>query len=321
MPTADTNAAVGRYAFESVEGTAPNVEAQVFRPTSIAINPQFETTRSSEILNTLRTRGAIRVGETGMMTLGCEVSFGVLDDFLAAAALSTWVDDEPVAGTDRLRDGVLNPSLTFEVQFTDLTTPSNIFLRIVGAKVQSLAVTLQRDQIAQCTIELMGWEIIGATATAFSGSAARTTTSPYNCIDNLTALNEGGEEINRLEQVSFTMSRALRPKMELGSAKPFQIGRAKLEVTGSLQAHFTGLALFNKMKNFTDSSFDFELTDLAGNKLQAFFPRIQYTDGQPAEIPGEDQDVTGTYNWEATEALDATRQIEFRRIAAAASAS
>lgn len=307
---ADTNAVVARYGFETVEGTTPSVEAQTFRITNIGFNPEFTTVRSAEILNTLRQRRAVRVSRGGMLTVGAELSARTLDDMLALMLLNTWEEDEPDPGIDRLRDGILRPSMSFEVQFTDLT---NVYLRLIGGRLRGFQITLQRDQITRVNLDFMGWDIIPSATSAFSGAAARTTTTPYNSIDHLAQIRENGAAINRLENVTLNMQRDLRAKREMGNASPFRIGVGGLTVTGSMRRHFETLDLFERARNFEDSSFDFRLQDAAGERLECICPLAQFGEAQPAEVPGGDQDVMGTYNFEVVEPDDQSRQVEFQR--------
>lgn len=310
----DTNAVVARYAFETVEGTTPSVEAQTFRITSLAFNPEFQTVRSQEILNTLRQRRAVRVGRGGMLTVGAELSADTFDDMLALMLLNDWEEDEPEAGTDRLQDGVLRPSMSLEAHFTDLT---NVYLRLIGGRLRGFQVTMQRDQIIRVNLDFMGWDIIPGATSAFTGAAPRTTTTPFNAIDHLDSIRENGAAINRLENVTLNMQRDLRAKREMGNASPFRIGVGKLSVTGSMRRHFETLELFERARNFTDSSFDFALQDGDGNRLECICPLAQFGEAQPAEVPGEDQDVMGVYNFEVVEPDDQSRQIEFLRSEAA----
>jgi hypothetical protein len=275
------------------------------------VNPQFESVRSSEILNTLRTRRAVRTGESGMVEIGGEVSFETLDKMLELMLLNDWEDDTPSAGTDRLRDGVMRKSATVEVEFSDLATPLFFWMR--GSKMQSMSISLRRDQIAAVTMSLIGLEIDGGEGTQGTGTPlARTGTDPYNGLDDLAVLEEGGDPIARLDQVDIEFQRNLRPKWELGEVNPFAIGVGKLEATASIRQHFGNLDLWQKLKAFEDSSFRIALEDQNDDRLGLFLPRTQYTDGMPADVPGEDQDVFGSYDFEAVDEGD--YQVEFTRV-------
>jgi hypothetical protein len=302
---ADSNAVIARYAFEDDLGVIPEVAFNTFRVTSVSINPDYQTIQSEEIINTLRARGMVRTTQSATMELGFELSFRTLRDMLSLMVMNHWEEDEPELGTDRLVDGIIRKSMTCEAHFTDV----DLVLWVLGARAQSLSLSLQREQMVTGTIQLMGLEVDGGTVSQGTGTPTpRTTTDPLNSLENLTVLNEGGAGLSKVESMELSFSRDLEPKGELGTAAAWDIRVGELENTGQIQTHLRSLDLFNKAKDFVDSSLELLWEDRAGNELGVEFPRIQYENFQ-VQVGGRNQDVFGDAPWRASAADDETPQV------------
>lgn len=307
----DAALTVGRFGVEAEWGTIPGVAFQAFRITGVTVNPEYENVRSGEILGTLQRADQIRIGEGAQLQVEAELSFETLDTMFELMALNSFQADTPVTGTDRLVDGLISKSVTFEIQFGG----QDVFLWMTGGMLSSMNLSIQRGQLVTATLGFMGKEIDGGAATQGTGAhLARLTTRPFNAVGELTTQEEGGAGINRIDQFDLSFERELEARHETGASFPFEIGLNPLALSGSFRRYFQDLTLFQKAKAFTDSSFKVGWTDKDGNQLDFNFPRIQF--GNPTFENPNTGTAYASYPWEA--ALDPVTgaQVQIDRTAA-----
>ena len=294
-----------RYLAESTWGTTPSAAMTNFRATSANLKPVNATVTSEEIRSDGQVTDEIRVGVAASASIGYELSYGALDDFLAAALRQTgWTADTGLAGaesgTDLLENGTTLRSFTLESEFSDITT----FASVTGARIDSLTMNFANQERVTGSVDFMGKIAALGGSTVGTGSATAAPTADVLAAVNLSGIEEGGSAAE-LISLSLTIANGARQQNILGTAAASMagIGFGRFQVTGTLEAYFASATLANKYINHTASSLGWTVTDGAGNVYEFSIPRVRYSD---ADFPasGNDQDVILTMPFRGL--LDAT---------------
>lgn len=292
----DSNLTNVGYVEEVVPGTTPSAALQLLRRTGGNLTPQTQTTRSSEIRSSLRPGNVVRTSQMVRGSLDVEWSYGTLDDMLEGMLMDSWASNVLV-------DGTTKKSYTFEEQFVDGAISPSQYMIYKLCRIGSISMDLALNSIVTGSVGIMGATPSNAQASAGTGNTAATTTEAFNCTDMLSQLQENSSDLGKVYGLSVNIDRALRPKEELTSLNPFEIGVGRLMVTGQIQQYFEDARLIAKYLAFTQTDLDFTLTDSAGNDLQCEIPKIRFVGDADISNPGPDGDRLVTLNWEA-EALD-----------------
>ena len=263
---------------ETVAGTTPATPTFTpIRQTGTTLALTKEIIESQEI-NADRRPAASRHGNKQVGgDINCELSFGgAFDTMLEAVLCGTWEEDEPSAGTDTLKHGVVRRTFTVERHFGDIGQ----YLRYKGCEFNTWNLTVSPNAIITSNFGLIGRSMDDPAQTAISGSTydAATTANPFDSFSG--TIEEGGAPIAVITELSLTLENGQSPKFTVGSdeAQCVIIGRSR--VTGSITAWFESEALYEKFLNETESSLEFTLSD--GTNAYGFsLPSITYGSGQP----------------------------------------
>lgn len=174
-------------------------------------------------------------------------------------------------------NGTEQRSFAFEKEYTDLT---NIFAKYSGCMIDSLTITVPSDNIVTGSFGILGKLETSAAATI--DSAGGNTAAPANevmaGIEDITAIMEPNSANTGFAstQFSFTLNNNLRQRIQIGTLGPISVGSGTVDVTGTLQAYFTSVAIIDKHLNFSDSSLAIQFADSTGKGYVIDFPRITY---------------------------------------------
>lgn len=297
MAIGETSAVQVRYVEEAVEGTTPSGPLKNFRATSATIKQVNNTVVSNEIRTDAQVTDLIRVGVQATASIGFELSFGALDDFLGGALRSDWVANTGLSGaqsgTDLLANGTTHKSFTLEANYTNIGQ----FISIVGAKVNSLSITARVGQVVTGTIEFIGRVAAIAQASVGVGAASSAPTGDVFSAVSLNGINLDETDVELLA-IELQINNNARPQQILGTTALAGVGFGRFNVTGTIEAYFADAALMSKYFNFAAGTLDWQFTDAAGNDLLFRIDRYKPTDGEAA-VPGNDQDVIQRYPFQA----------------------
>lgn len=197
-----------------------------------------------------------------------ELSYGSLDDLLAAAFMGAWTGDV-------LKSGLLRPSFSVERHFADIAQ----YIRFTGCEVNTFAMTVSPGAIINCTFGLMGNDSPPATTVAIVGATyvAPTTTDPMTGLEGGVA--EAGTAITVINEIAFSLANNLNAINVVGSAVGLEPSVGKSNATGTITTFFQDATLYNKFVNEVSGSIQFTLTDPAGNSYVFFLPNVKYNAG------------------------------------------
>lgn len=270
------------YVAETTYGITPTTPVfKPFRITGTTLGLTKETIQSEE-LRSDRQIGCFRHGNKQVGGgADFELTFTDFDDLLEAGLCGAWDVGVPAVGTDRLLAGVARRSFTVERHFADITT----YVRYKGVEVNEISLSIAPNAVVTGSLTLVGTDqdgtngiVTGATYGAPAGGCA---------FDSFSGtITEGGASIAIVTQVDLNIANGIEPQFVIGSdAVSFtSIGRSN--VTGTVTAYFSSIALLNKFVNETASSLVFTLVNEAGDALNFNLPNIKYTGGQP-DVSGD----------------------------------
>jgi len=293
----DSNLTNLGYVEETVFGTTPSANLQLFRRTGGNIVPTQPSVVSQEIRSDLRAGRPVRVGQMASGTINMEWSYGTLDDILEGMLLEAW--DSTV-----LVDGTTKKSYTFEEQFVDPDISPSQYKIYKGCRISQLSMSLGIGAIVTGSFGIMGATPSIAQASSGTGNTNPTTTGPWNTVDMVTSLLEGvagGSPValGKTTGVELNLSRNLREKREIGSLNPFDIGVGRLLVSGSIQQYFEDDVLMDAWFAFEDRELTVVLTDEDSNVFTIEIPKLKLVGDANIDNPGTDSDRIVTVNFEA----------------------
>lgn len=294
---ADSNRFQLRYVEETTWGTTPASALKNFRVTSANLKQVNGTVVSNEIRSDGQIVDLIRVGVSATASVGFEVSYGTLDDFLEGALRSDWQTNTgftgALSGTDLLANGTTAKSYTLEGEFADITQ----FLSLTGCRVGSLALTMRVGQVVTGTMELTGKVAAVGVATVGTGAATAATTTSVADPINISSITEGGSAVE-LMAVELSINNNVRPQQVLGTAALDGIGLGRFNVTGTIEAYTADAALMTKYLAHTASTLGWIIGDAAGNATAFKVDRLKYSDGE-WPVSGNDADIMQRYPFQA----------------------
>lgn len=288
---ADASRVQVRYVAESTWGTTPASAMTNFRATSARLAAVNNTIITEELRSDGQVADMVRVGVSATASIGFELSYGTLDDFLEGALRSTWATDTGLSGaesgTDLLANGTTLKSYTLEGEFSDITQ----FLILKGCRVGQVSLSFRNQATVTGTIDFTGKVASIAQVTAGTGAATAATTTDVMSAVNVSGFTEGGSSTEVLAW-DLTINNNVRTQPILGTAASSMkgIGLGRFVVTGSLETYFADETLYEKYLDFTATTHALTVADAAGNTYVFSLPRVRYTDGNP-DVTGNDTDV------------------------------
>lgn len=274
------------YVKETTYGVTPATPAfKPLRHTGTTLGMSKNTTQSEE----LRSDRQIADSRHGARQIGgdinIEFSYSSFDELLEAVLCGTWETNKPVTGTDRLKAGVVRRSFTIEREFGDMAAADEPYHRFTGAELNNFSLSITPDAIVTGSFSVVG-KGQSTNSTKITG-ATYANASTGQVLDSFTgSLKEAGTTVADITEISLSLENGIEPRFVVGSKETIRpaIGRSKL--SGQITAYFEDSRLINKFINEVESSIEFEMPDLAGNKYKFILPRIKFNGGQP-DVSGE----------------------------------
>jgi Phage tail tube protein len=270
MPTAQGSRHEYAYVAEVTYGTTPGSPAMKrIRNTGGGLNLTKEQYQSAEMRADRQLVSHRHGPRQGLGNIPFELSYGAFDDLLESALFGTWT-------TNVLKAGVTQKAFTIERRFTDIAQ----YMRYTGCIVNTLSLTIPNTGIVTGEMGIFAKDMT-ASGTSLGTPTDVATAEPFVSAGG--TLNEGGSPIAIVTALSLSLENGVGPNFSVGSNLTRDPSYGKSMVTGSLEAYFEDLVLYNKFLNETISSLSMALTD-GTNTLTISLPRIKYTG---AEIPVE----------------------------------
>jgi len=192
-----------------------------------------------------------------------------------------------------VRTGVLKKSYLFEKNFGDIAQ----FISFRGIRVGSWAMDVTAEQIVTGTFGLLGAGAFAAGTTVSGSVTPAGSLSVVGATANMGRIEEGGVALTtKVKAVKFNLNANLRQLTAIANKFPIGINLGSFEITGSVEAYFEDLALYNKFVNHTDSSLVFEFDSLEDDRTIITISNLKFTNAKPVGA-GLNQDVMVTMDF------------------------
>jgi hypothetical protein len=292
MAFADSSSTRLAFLAESTENTIPGSPTwQNLRITSESLNYNKQTVVSDEILPNRNVADLIFVGYGAGGDFGFELSYGTLDTLLEGLMFSSW-------SSDRLKNGTTPKSFAFEKTFE--TGATDAYLRYTGMQVDTLSLDITARQIITGSATLLGMghstgiaALSGATYTDANTNAVMSASADVGSL-SLSGISPSPT----LMSANIQVTNNLREKIAVSNQGPIGIGAGRCIVTGSLEAYFESLALYNAFMNHDDVAIALTMGSVTNEKYTITLPKTKLSNGI-VNTGGNDQDIMASIEFQA----------------------
>lgn len=209
-----------------------------------------------------------------------ELTYGDLDDMIAAVFQSSWTPDADDDDRDNIEiDVTTRRNFLFARQFEDMAANAQ-FLYYMGCEINSFNISVAPNSNVTGSIE-----IVGVTDNVKIDGIAGATYAPAssNCpFDGFTGfLKVGDVDIAYVTQIDLTINRNITANFALfGNKGAYNKNVGKINVTGTLTLYFETLEFYQMYQNEVSTKLALELQSAAGT-LGFEIPNLKFTGGQP----------------------------------------
>ena len=201
-----------------------------------------------------------------------------------------------------------NPSVASDIVYASYTIESfydDVSLGFVqdGMTVNTFTIDANASAVLTGSFEFMG-RATDTITTSQLGNSPYTVLGPVQCeVMNATTdvgyvEKDGVALTTAIKQIKLDGKAQLRNQMAVSSKFPVGIGTGRFELTGSMQAYFSDLDLYNDFLNHTTVSVGWDFEDSTGNTYYFTVPAVKVT-ADPVNAKGIDQDVMEDITFEA----------------------
>jgi hypothetical protein len=289
MPGADASRGRLVYRFETVFGEAPpsNAATTRVRFTGESLHHRENKVLSEEIRPDRQRSDDVLAGFDTEGTVDAECTYGNFDSWFEAALGGTWT-------TNVLRNGTVNRSLNLEKGFTDIGK----YIDYRGQVINTMDLNITARNIVKLSFGFMGSKGLAA-ATSIAGTTAPTEpngNAPMSAGPDIFLLDSGGANIElgdvQTREVRLNVNNNTRLRDLATQYETDDVGRGVQEITGTLNAYFKDIVLYQGFlaNSLFSLMFGFQDPDDATKSYRITLPRCRVTDAQPS-LPGNDSDV------------------------------
>lgn len=264
------------YCFEDVIGTintTPVFKKLPFTNNSIELTKDLnESDRLGSIDVTCERHGNSNVAGSIDSTL----SYGDFDDLMAAVFRGVWLEDDPVAGTDRLLPSDLRSGATVLNVYNDFSITDR-YEYFTGCEVNEMNIDVTPGSDTTISFGMVGVDS-PSTNTEVAGSTYVDHTDNCPITGFEAVIEENGVELAIVTQLSLTITNGITANFVVGSKTTGDKTSGKRRVTGNLTTQFNSPALKNKFKSETPSTLKLTLA-LLGNSYVIYLPVVKLNSG------------------------------------------
>lgn len=201
------------------------------------------------------------------------------------------VDEGPTAActvdAKFLKVGNTLKSLLIEKRFTDIAK----YIYFSGLRAGTGVFNMASKEIMKGVFSFMGFKGVSGSSSIAGSSTPALDKKVVSCATNLGNIRKDGVAIVApIKNIGLTIENNLRSSDQLASLNPAGVGTGFCDVTGTLEAYFQDLAMYEELVNHTTVSLDFRITDEDGNVTIFTIPKLYFTGGTPVS-PGGNEDV------------------------------
>jgi hypothetical protein len=184
-------------------------------------------------------------------------------------------------------NGTTKKSFLLEKRFNDITQ----FIHLRGMRVNTWAMNIESEQIITGSFGFTGSRAVAQGTTISGGSTAAGILSVCSATANIGTLMEGGIALaTKIKSIKMNVNNNARALGAVASKYPIGINFGSQVVTGTVEAYFEDLTLYNKFINNTDSSLVFEIKSPEDDRTIITINDLEFTSSKPVG-QGLNQDV------------------------------
>jgi len=185
------------------------------------------------------------------------------------------------------RTGIVKRSFLMEKGFLDI----NQFISFRGMRVGTWNMNVESEQIVTGSFGLVGAGAFAAGTTVSASVTPQGALSIANATSNIGRIEENGVALTtKLRSVKFALNANPRALPAIGNKFPIGVNLGSFEITGTIDAYFEDLALYNKFLSHEDSSLVLELDSPEDDRTIITISSLKFTKASPAGA-GLNQDV------------------------------
>lgn len=201
--------------------------------------------------------------------------------------------DGAVVAMKTARTGTTKKSYLFEKGFLDIDE----YISFRGCRVGTWSMNVQAEQIVTGTFGIIGAGAFGAGSTISGSVVAPSAMSVVGATANIGRIEEAGSALTaKIKGVRFALNANPRQLTAIGNKFPIGINLGSFDITGSIEAYFEDLTLYNKFVNHEDTSLCFEFDSLEDDRTIITLHGVKFTNAAPVGA-GLNQDVMLTLDF------------------------
>ena len=191
-----------------------------------------------------------------------------------------------ITGADSLPVG-----LSIEKGFVD----SGFYFLYTGCKINQMTIECTNDGLVTATFDIMAKDETGGTTTQ---SASPTDNGHRAFVFWEGSIEIDGAVAGQISSYSCTVDNQLSDDFFIGDRYRGMVTEGIRQTTGSLQAYFNDLTLYNKFKNETAISLKITITYDANNFIEIYTPSVKLT-GRGSPVIDSTGVVYQNFDWQA----------------------
>lgn len=284
MAIAASSGARLAYVPEATFGTTPATPTfKTLRATGGGLRTNKATITSDEIRADRNVPDEAMVGQDVAGSYPFELSYGSHDDLLEAVMQGAWA-------TNVLKNGVTPKSFTFEETLELGVTDA--FSRYSGCMINTLSLSMRAREKITGSIGVMGQKEVTSATIVTGATYAAATSEPILAASGSVAglVVVGLNPVPKIRSLAFEINNNLRSRPVVGSQFSEEFGAGRIDVTGTIEAYFESLALYDLVLAHGGGALSFTIGQAANKKYTFLFPKIIFLNGE-RPIGGNSDDV------------------------------
>lgn len=194
-----------------------------------------------------------------------------------------------------LKNGSTPKSFTLERTLLDLSP--NAYFRFKGMQVNGFSLTCATKEIVKGSFDFLGMSGEAAEA-AIAGATYldATTGEVMDAASGFAGFSVVGLSGVHVSSLSLDITNNLRAPTAAGSVDALGIGAGRFELSGSIEAYFEDIELYEAFLNGDATALAFTLGSTAGEKYTFTIPKLKFETGT-VQAQGNDSDIMASMTY------------------------
>jgi len=240
----------------------------------------------------------ITPGATGVTVTGTKI-FKEVTFVVGSGWTSDGTADQITVGVAAmptvLKNGSTPKSFTLERTLLDLTP--NAYFRFKGMQANRFSLTCTTKEIVKGSFDFLGMSGEAAEeAVAGASYLSASTTEVMDAASDFAGFSVAGLSGVHVSNLSLDATNNLRAPTAAGSVDALGIGAGRFELSGSIEAYFEDIELYEAFLDGDATALAFTLGSTAGEKYTFTIPNIKFETGT-VQAQGNDSDIMASMTY------------------------